>query len=353
MAGQKGSGAITFKSISRLYKTIKCDTVPRESFCSMLISPLNARALPIILSTCFALPFAGAQISGWDFEATAGLSHWFAAETDDGRAERERERFAFSAETATELGRGSRLGLSVGYVRDDDDWSGAYFNEVETPGEISPYDGVETFSVGLHYQQPVRGSWGVFARARAGWGVARFDGVRSSSERSWSDGFSGAFGAGASYRFSPALMVSFGAFYVDRLADDALIVPIIFVRWQINEHWMLNTANGIFLTHDVGADQRHLLTAGVSYESNDFAHAGGTIIDPDTGISESVKTYVEEKGFRVGLSYLVNLSPTWGIRTSLAYGFARDIELRANDRRLEKSDLDGSFVLGAAVTARF
>lgn len=290
-----------------------------------------------------------AQSSGWEGKVEVSAAHRFSADTEDGRAGRERDKVAVFADVSAPVDEG-RIGWSFGYVRKEDAWEGS----LADPIFGSLHDGIETVSLGLNYRRRVRGPWGLFARGNVDWAVAVFDNDGGgNAELSLADGFSGMLAAGASYRFSPDLHLAFGAFYADRLGEDSLVLPIVFLRWRIDEHWSLQTADGIYFTYDLGANRRQLVTASVTYESTDFAHSRMDVSEEGTGEVEPREVYGEEESIRLAVAYRFNLSRTWGLRASLGYHVARDVELRTNDQSLGEIDLDAGVSVGAGFEIRF
>jgi hypothetical protein len=97
----------------------------------------------------------------------------------------------------------------------------------------SPFDSLHESVLSLGFSYAIDDSWSVFGRGIVG---AGYESGADFGDSIYAGGF-----AGFGYRFSDQLSLSFGAGALSRLEDDALVIPIVGVQWQINDDWRLET----------------------------------------------------------------------------------------------------------------
>lgn len=135
------------------------------------------------------------------------------------------------------------------------------------------------FSPGLAYGLNDR--WGLLAGA-----IIEFAGE---SDADFGDSITyGGFG-GLSYKVSDTLSVTFGAIVKSRLEDDTLVVPLLGLRWQINEKLTLSSEQlGLRLTARINPQWSASIFA--RYEIRDFRLADDGSV-PD-GVVEDMRVPV-------------------------------------------------------------
>ncbi len=308
----------------------------------------------VILSTaCLA---AASSLSaqegspGWSVLVDTSAEVVFETDLKELALERSVSRGAVEMQTAGPLANGWG-GVSLAYIHRSYSWDTtgpvgppvAPFSALA----VAPYDTVRSWVGTVHYRQDLPAeNWGIFARGGYEWSLGRPEGA-GIPRASWGDA-GRAFGtAGLSYTFSPDLRVSFGALYLGRLERSDLIVPILFVDWRINEHWRLLTTNGVRLHYDLNANREHVFSAGVEWDSFNFAYRG---VREDGSIWRGAGS---EQSIRATVSWQWQFHRQFSIRPEVGYLFAQKIRLRESGSTLDKQDIKGSFLAGISLQGRF
>ncbi|MEM9083127.1 MAG: DUF6268 family outer membrane beta-barrel protein, partial [Planctomycetota bacterium] len=112
---------------------------------------------------------------------------------------------------------------------DDYDVDGALL----VPGEPDLFDEVYGLSFSGNVRWKIDENWSLL-----GGGFVNFS---WEDEAEMGDSATGGGLVVASYRFGDSLTVGGGVLVSSRLEDDVLVVPAIFVRWDINEKWRFET----------------------------------------------------------------------------------------------------------------
>ena len=259
------------------------------------------------------------------------------------------ERFAYnaSASAAYVPVRGQKHGLSIGYGETQYDWSDPVLMNVlgdSTSGE--PFGEVRRTRVGFESSRMYSREWGLFARGGYSWNVAESD--EFGPDANASDGGTVSAVLGATWMFGPKLIVSGGVAFSERLEESELLIPLIFLRWKIDDHWTLTTARGVTMQYDLFADGQHRLFAGVSYGSESFAIAEVSGVD---GASSTLVGSTE--GIRLIAGYERPVSETLSIKPYISYDMGEEVEFRAFGRSVERIDFENRLGFGLRVSGRF
>ena len=144
-------------------------------------------------------------------------------------------------------------------------------------------------------------SWEVVAGGSLSWGGA--------SDADFGDGFGGMGILGVTYRFSPVFSLTPAVLALPRMEDDALIIPVLGVEWEMSDAWKLRSIGpGAELTWQA-ADQWGFFLRGL-YRPRDFRLAAE---------GELASSVLRDRAFPVSVG--VEWKPTARI-TATAFGGA-------------------------------
>lgn len=173
------------------------------------------------------------------------------------------------------------------------------------------------------------------------WGYFVYGGVTlaASTDESLGDGLTGVGGGGVRYVWSPNLSLGLGVVVASRLEDDAALLPIIALNWQINDRWNLRTLNGATLTYDLTADKKWQVDLGVRYQRREYR------VDDDASLTEKMVSG------EVGATYRFN--PSLAVRGFVGIAAGRNIEVRADDHKVADEDVDAAPFVGVRAMFTF
>jgi len=194
----------------------------------------------------------------------------------------------------------------------------------------------DMLSVGLRYQTQLQGQWGLTTFAGATFGQGE--------DGDLGEGGTYAVAALADYNFNQALTVSFGLAYFTQLGDDDQVIPLVAVRWQINERWMLRTYDGVYLNYDLSGDGRQTMDAFVSWQNDSYS----------IGSVNGDEIYLNDEGFVAGVRYTYTLPGGLKLSPYLGYWFGRQVEERdEHDHTLSEVDVDPTWIVGGNISMEF
>jgi len=153
---------------------------------------------------------------------------------------------------------------------------------------------------------------------------------------------------GLSYAFDRDLLVGFGIGVQTQLEDDALIVPVPIVRWQIDDQWSLTSKRvgnlgGIALNY-AASDSITLSLLG-GYERNDFR------LDDEGPVADGVGRH---SGIPIVLNVAWQASPQISLNAWGGYFFSQEYELIDSDENtVAEPDADSSALVGIGATFTF
>lgn len=125
----------------------------------------------------------------------------------------------------------------------------------------SPFDAMHETVLTLGFDYRIDETWAAFGGGIAGLGYE--------SGADLGDSLYGGARAGFRYRYSDSLSLGFGAGLITRLEKDPLVLPLLTVRWQIDEDWRLES-NGLAATLAWAASDDLELHGFVRFSSRDY-----------------------------------------------------------------------------------
>jgi len=135
-----------------------------------------------------------------------------------------------SISTRTTIGDRSAISFRIG-----SEFSFYDFADVGPFGVGGGMDSGARYSVGTTFSSQINDEWGYFV----GGSVMASPGEGAS----WGDAITGGGMAGFTYQLTDTLRVGVGIGVSSRLEDDARVIPIPTLEWQINEQWRLATTS--------------------------------------------------------------------------------------------------------------
>lgn len=173
------------------------------------------------------------------------------------------------------------------------------------------------------------------------WGYFVYGGVSMSADTDadLSDGVTGMGGGGVRYVWSKELSLGLGAVVASRLEDDAMVLPIIAVNWQIDDRWNLRTLNGATLTYDITEDKTWQADLGVKYQRREYR------IRDDSSLTEKMISA------EVGATY--RCCANAAIRAFVGVAAGRNFEVRHNDDKVGDEDVKTAPFFGVRVLTTF
>jgi uncharacterized protein DUF6268 len=174
------------------------------------------------------------------------------------------------------------------------------------------------------------------------WGYFVYGGVTLSADKdaALSDGLTGVGGGGARYVWSENLSLGLGLAVASRLEDDAFVVPIIALEWQINDRWHLRTLNGATVTYDVTGEKKFFMDLGGRFQRREYRTDHG-----DASLTE--------KMISVELGAIYHFSPKAAIRGFVGVAAGRNFEIRADDHKVADEDVDTAPYFGVRALFTF
>ncbi len=173
------------------------------------------------------------------------------------------------------------------------------------------------------------------------WGYFVYGGITLSADTDadLTDGVTGTGAGGVRYVWSESLSLGVGAGVSSRLEDDPMLLPIIALNWQINDRWSLRTLNGATLTFDVSGEKTFLLDLGVKYQRREYR------LDNDASLTEKMLSA------EVGATY--RFCPQFALRGFVGIAAGRNMEIRADDDKVQDEDVDAAPFFGVRALCTF
>lgn len=300
------------------------------SACLVALSPMAVAGEVPAAATGSADP--AARPPGW-LRVGPGYMHQFETDADSGGVSFSADRWRL--DLGTRIPFSDALSVSIGA---ESEWSVYDFDGPVAAATGLGEDAEDLFvgQLGVLAMYDLNDTWQVMVGGTISWG--------GDFEASFSDGLGGSGLLGVTYRFSPRFSLSPGVLALARLEDDALVVPVLGVDWQITESWRLRSIGpGAELTWRAN-DQWTVFVRGL-YRPRDFRLA------PDAVVSSGV---FRERAFPVSLG--AEWSPTSRV-TASAFGgvvLGGSVRLAGSDgEEILKEDTDVTPIVGGIVRILF
>ncbi|MEM1167281.1 MAG: DUF6268 family outer membrane beta-barrel protein [Planctomycetota bacterium] len=214
------------------------------------------------------------------------------------------------------------------------------FDDASTliPGTANPFDDVYAirFNVGGFYR--FDDTWSAL--------VTGFIGSGFEEDADFGDGLQGGGVAGVLYNFSPSLTLGGGVVVSSRIEDDPLIVPYVYVKWDITDRWTLQTEGlGLELIYDI--DEQFSIYAAGGFDRREF------VLDDDGPLPEGI---VRDRAVLVGGGFRIEPNALPGLSLSIDAGAVVYQEFEILDRDgddFRELESDPTGYLGVSLRYRF
>jgi len=166
---------------------------------------------------------------GW-LAVTPGYTHQFDTDLDGGDISFSADRWRLV--TGTRIPFSDAFTLTIGV---EAEWSRYDFSgkDAQTLGLTNDTDDLFVGQVGAFGTYALNDTWELMAGGTVSWG-GDFD-------ANFSDGAGGSGLLGVTYRFTPRFSLSPGVLALARLEDDALVIPVLGMDWEITDSWRLRS----------------------------------------------------------------------------------------------------------------
>jgi hypothetical protein len=242
-------------------------------------------------------PSAPGRPAGW-LAVAPGFTHQFEADVDSSDTTFSVDRWRVEAGTRVPLADGFVVTAAV-----EAEWSQYDFTQFTSVADGMELPESDLFRAGVTAfgMYEWNDSWEVVAGGSLSWGGA--------SDADFGDGFGGMGILGVTYRFSPVFSLTPAVLALSRMEDDALIIPVLGVEWEMSDAWKLRSIGpGAELTWQA-ADQWGFFLRGL-YRPRDFRLAAE---------GELASSVLRDRSFPVSVG--VEWKPTARV-TATAFGGA-------------------------------
>ncbi len=203
-----------------------------------------------------------------------------------------------------------------------------------------PWESIYTYEVGVSWRDQIDEQWG--------YNVGLFASSSGESDADFGESIEGGGFIGVSYVSSPSLILGVGIGLSTSLEDEVRVLPIPFIRWQIDEQWLLTsdrTANlgGIALTYQATDTLR--IGGLVGFDTNSFR----------LGEDANVPNGVGRQSFiPVALLVTWDATPQLSITAAAGVAFGQEYTLdNAEGDPIIKDDAESAGVFSLSATLRF
>lgn len=269
---------------------------------------------------------------GW-LAVTPGYTHQFEADLDNSDASFSADRWRLDA--GTRIPFSDSFALAIGT---EAEWSRYDFSGVDATAFGLDDDSEDLFvaQIGALAFYDLNETWQLVAGGSVSWG-GDFD-------ASFSDGVGGSGLLGVTYRFSPSFSLTPGVLALSRLEDDALVIPVIGLDWEINKAWRLRSIGpGAELTWQASDDWGFFLRG--LYRPRDFRLA------PDAAVPSGV---LRERAFPVSVGF--EWKPTARVTATVFGGAIIGGNLRVQEEdggEVFDEDYDVTPIVGGSLRVMF
>ena len=303
---------------------------------SLILGSFMALAIPALAGKTPApdpaTAAAAARPPGW-LLVTPAYTHQFDADLDGSDASFSADRWRL--DLGTRIPFSDALTVSIGA---EAEWSQYEFDGVgdDVFGLNRDADDLFVGQFGALAQYDLNDTWQLVLGGTISWG-GDFD-------ASFSDGLGGSGLLGVTYRFSPRFSVTPGVLALARLEDDALVIPVIGLDWEISDAWRLRSIGpGAELSWR--ADDTWTFFLRGLYRPRDFRLA------PDAAVPSGV---LRERAFPVSLG--VEWKPTSRVTATVFGGAILGGNLRLTEDdggEIYDEDYDVAPIVGGSLRVLF
>ncbi|MBM9536114.1 hypothetical protein [Desulfobulbus alkaliphilus] len=294
---------------------------------------LSALGAFIFLSTSIAFASPAQADSGWSSRLTTGYLVSTDADFDSGGTYSSRL-FFIDGSTRKSFANHFSIGLGLNYTTLDYDFKDF---------GVNPWDRADFLTISV----PVTMKAGESGRLS----VAGSFGSATEKNASWDEGWTSSLVLSYMYFFSPALSIGTGAGFVHGLEDSSFF-PLILVRWQITDQWLLSNP---FRPGPFGPAGLEL-----SYRHNDRLDFGLGGVYRSIRFALDDQAPVAPSGFAEFKGVPVFLRLGWAATRSIAvdgyFGLTLDGRLTIDDsegNELRKEKYDPQPIVGVNLSGRF
>lgn len=209
------------------------------------------------------------------------------------------------------------------------------------PFEVrDPWDTIYRYDVGVSWQNQIDDQWG--------YRVGAFASSSGESDAEFSDTIEYGGFVAFSYAASQDLIVGLGVGLSSQIEDDVRVLPIPFLRWQINEKWLLasdRTTNigGVALTYAASDTLR--IGALVGFDTSNFR------LGEDASIPDGVGRH---SFIPVGVIATWEATPQLSVTGVAGVAFAQEYTLDDREgNRIAKDDAESAGMFALVATLRF
>ncbi|MGE3108576.1 MAG: DUF6268 family outer membrane beta-barrel protein [Phycisphaerales bacterium] len=245
----------------------------------------------------------------WTFEVRGAGSYTFAADIDDSPGDVRIARAGFGVGVGIPIGDRSTLTFDI-----DEEASWYLFDNAGglVPGSTDPVELVLSTDLGLRFSSRINPEWSWFLG-----GLAEFAG-----EPDVDVGDAATFGGygGVRYQVSERFAVSAGLGAKSRLEDDALVIPVLGVDWQITDRVSLKT-EGTRVRLSAKLSETLAVSLAGGWELREFR------LRDDGPLPDGVF-----RDTRVPISISLDFRPSHAVRISVFGGVVVWQEFRFDDR---------------------
>jgi hypothetical protein len=209
------------------------------------------------------------------------------------------------------------------------------------PFEVrDPWDTIYRYDVGVSWQNQIDDQWG--------YRLGAFASSSGESDAEFSDTIEYGGFVAFSYAHSRDLILGLGVGLSSQIEDDVRVLPIPFLRWQINEKWLLasdRTTNigGIALTY--AATEDFSIGGLVGFDTSNFR----------LGEDASIPNGVGRHSF-IPVGLIASWKPTsqFGLTGVVGMAFSQEYTLDNSDgNEIAQDDAESAGVLALVATLRF
>jgi hypothetical protein len=287
--------------------------------------------------------------ASWQWDATAELGYRGAAAVRGTGVDVDGTFHQAELSGSGVVGRLWRVGVGLSAARGDVGFSGPVdFG----PAIGQPYASTREFGVSVSGFRRVDDRWTVGALGSVAW--ARAEGATGLLAPRWSDAATHSLAVVARYNWSPRVSLSLGMLYASALEDDALLIPILGLRYRHSDALtlrLLDAAGGggldiIAVDYQPGAGSPLSYALAVQWASGEYRL--GTLSD-----GSGDRLAVADDAVRLAASATWQAGAGLTVRPFVAYDVRRELEFLANQVTRAEYRVGRAWMVGVQVGLGF